>query len=832
MPVLTQSFSGSPGGMNTALPQQEIDDTEARYIQDALLDFPGLIRRRGPVRSVLNMAVLPRKASGFFATMDPRGDDKYAALTGDAANGYFTAYSADRLSTVDLTWPHALPTDPDTSGATAYRVVSARPALRGGTWVGASSTYSADLPNSGLALWKGGNLADYSTGTISVSRGSAAVTGSGTSWASTVVPGMFLFANTDAPDNFTDTYIGTVLSVNSNTSITLEAPSPYPITAKAYAARSLRGFMPRVAKGRITADINSTTVAGGATKFVSQGLGSGGWNLYRASDFAWIGRVASVQSEIALTLTANAAVAAADQAYIAIRGDWSAADKSVDITGSTNKVGWLTAIYAERQWYANNGAQFDKTYRLWFSETGDPEATDLSTDGDWIPISSTSDVPEPIRGLAPTYNALLVFKENETYAVFGNSPSNFSAKKLEDDGTLSAMSVQTWGAGAVWAGRDGIYFFDGISVQNLIGDKLGDVWKNSVRDIDPTRFRMWSMISRGHYFLHIERIAPTIGLVKGSTPSTPTHWVVVINLETKAVKLHTNVKMRGAAVLPQDRGAGVWYVVNSDLVTPSSLAATASASGGTLATNTYWYKVTALNSVGETIGSNEVSAAVTGPTGSVSLTWAAVPGASSYRVYRGTSSGAQNVYYTVASNSFLDTGAASTAGTVPVTDTSAKGVVCEANALFDDEGVDAFGADGGAPGPDFYYESKKFNAGDDVRLKRFKQIAVHYLAQGGALKVDTVLGLNNLGTTLVSDFPATVMTWTQLAQSAANWTAVKNQFSTWNSLVEGVFRPRRVRFLKKDNHLSFRLWQENGQMSRVRVGPFHIAYKLMRPGRV
>lgn len=832
MPVLTQSFSGSPGGMNTALPQQEIDDTEARYIQDALLDFPGLIRRRGPVRGVSNMAVLPRKATGFLATMDPRGDDKYAALTGDAVNGYFTAYADDRASTVDLTWPHPLPTDPAGSASTAYRLVSAKPALKGGSWVGVSSTYSADLPNSGLALWKGGNKADYSTGTISVSRGSAAVAGVGTTWGGNVVPGMFLFASTDAPDNFTDTLIGVVLSVNSNTSITLETASPYPITGKAYAFRSLRGFTPKVAKGRITADTNSAIVSGGATKFVSQGLGSGGWNLYRASDFAWIGRVTSVQSEISLTLTANAAVAVADQQYIAIRGDWATADKSVDITGSVNKVGWLSAIYAERQWFANNGAQFDKTYRLWFSETGDPEAVDLSTDGDWIPVSSTSDVPEPIRGLAPTYNALLVFKENETYAVFGNSPSNFSAKKLEDDGTLSAMSVQTWGAGAVWAGRDGIYFFDGISVQNLTSEKLGDVWKNSVRSINPTRYRMWSMVSRGHYFLHIENIAPTIGLVKGSTPSTPTHWVVVINLETKALKLHTNIKMRGAAVLPQDQGAGVWYVVNSDLNTPSGLAATPSASGGTLATNTYWYKVTALNSVGETVGSNEVSAAVTGPTGSVALTWTTVPGASSYRVYRGTSSGAQNVYYTATTNSFTDTGAANTGGSVPSSDTSAKGVVCEANALFDEEGIDAFGADGGVSGPDFFYESKKFNAGDDVRLKRFRQIAIHYLAQGGSLKVDTVLGLNNLGSTLVSDLPATVMTWTQLKTSVPTWTAVKNQFPTWSDIVDSVFTVRKVRFLKKSHHMSFRLWQSNSQMARVKTGPFHIAYKMMRPGRV
>lgn len=724
MPVLTQSFSGSPGGMNLALPQQEIDDTEARYIQDALLDYPGLIRRRGPIRAVSNMAALPRKASGLVVTMNPRGQDRYAALTGDNANGYFTVFSDDRTTTLDLTWPHPLPTNPDAGTSTAYRLVDAKPALKGGTWVGVASDYGSLLPNHGLALWRGANKADYSDGTITVSRGSATVTGTGTSFLTNVVPGMFLFANTDDP--YTDTFVGTVLSVNSNTELLLESPSPYVITAKAYTLRSLRGFMPRVSKGRITCDTNSTTVSGGATKFVSQGLGSGSWNLYRASDMTWIGKVSSVQSEMSLTLAANAAIAMADQQYIAIRGDWAAADKSVDITGSVNKTGWLTAIYAERQWFANNGAAFEKTYRLWFSDTLDPEAVDLSTDGDWIPISSTSDIPEPVRALVPTYNALLVMKESETFAVFGNSPASFSVKKIEDDGTLSTMSVQPYGAGAIWAGREGIYFFNGIEVQNLTQNKLGDVWKNSIRNFDPQRYRMWSMVARNHYFLFIEKLAPTVGIVKGTVSSTPTHWVVSINLDTRAITMHTNIGIRGAVKLPEERTESVWYLVN----------------------------------------------------------------------------------------------------------TASQGRVCAAEALFDEEGVDTFTTDLGVTGPDFFYESKKFNAGDDVRLKRFRQIAVHYLAQGGGLKVDTVLGLNNIGSTLSTTFPATVYTWDTLKTSVSTWTGVKNQFATWNALIQGVFAPKRVRFLKKAHHFSFRLWQENNTMQRVRIGPFHIAYKLMRGGRV
>lgn len=102
------------------------------------------------------------------------------------------------------------------------------------------------------------------------------------------------------------------------------------------------------------------------------------------------------------------------------------------------------------------------------------------------------------------------------------------------------------------------------------------------------------------------------------------------------------------------------------LLSPTGVSATPSASGGTLATGTYYYKIAAIDALGgETLlaSSGEITAAVTGPTGSVALSWSAAQGAASYRVYRGTSSGGQNTYYSVSTNSYVDTGSAGTAGT-------------------------------------------------------------------------------------------------------------------------------------------------------------------------
>lgn len=123
----------------------------------------------------------------------------------------------------------------------------------------------------------------------------------------------------------------------------------------------------------------------------------------------------------------------------------------------------------------------------------------------------------------------------------------------------------------------------------------------------------------------------------------------------------------------------------TQLSAPGTVTPTGSTTGGTLAAATYYYKVTALNAVGETTGSTEASVTTTGSTSSVALAWAAVTGATSYRIYRGTAAGSENVYYTSATNAFTDTGATGTAGTVPVSNTtqvSAPGTITAIGSSF------------------------------------------------------------------------------------------------------------------------------------------------------
>lgn len=106
---------------------------------------------------------------------------------------------------------------------------------------------------------------------------------------------------------------------------------------------------------------------------------------------------------------------------------------------------------------------------------------------------------------------------------------------------------------------------------------------------------------------------------------------------------------------------------------PTGVVATPSAAGGTLAAGTRYYKVTALDAVGETLASAEVSAVVPGGgTGSVTVTWNPVFGVRQYRVYYGTAAGVEGNYLVAAGapTTLTDTGTAGTAGTPPVGNTT------------------------------------------------------------------------------------------------------------------------------------------------------------------
>lgn len=115
---------------------------------------------------------------------------------------------------------------------------------------------------------------------------------------------------------------------------------------------------------------------------------------------------------------------------------------------------------------------------------------------------------------------------------------------------------------------------------------------------------------------------------------------------------------------------------------------TPSTSGGTLATGTYYYAVTALDRSGnETTRSIQTPGVpVTGPSGSVVLKWKPIAGAYTYKIYRTTTSGtygATSYLATIGTASsstsnvtvdYVDTGTATSSGQPPASNTTNAGI--------------------------------------------------------------------------------------------------------------------------------------------------------------
>lgn len=113
--------------------------------------------------------------------------------------------------------------------------------------------------------------------------------------------------------------------------------------------------------------------------------------------------------------------------------------------------------------------------------------------------------------------------------------------------------------------------------------------------------------------------------------------------------------------------------VGGNVVAPVMGAITTSPTGGFLAASTaYYYKVTALNPVGESTPSTEVTVTTgAGSTNSNTLNWAKSTGATGYKIYRGTASNAELYLATVGDvATYVDNTNTTPSGAMPAVNTA------------------------------------------------------------------------------------------------------------------------------------------------------------------
>lgn len=106
------------------------------------------------------------------------------------------------------------------------------------------------------------------------------------------------------------------------------------------------------------------------------------------------------------------------------------------------------------------------------------------------------------------------------------------------------------------------------------------------------------------------------------------------------------------------------------LATPVISSVTTATTGGTLPAATDAYRVSAINALGETLPSAEVTVVTTGTTSVNTVNWGAVAGATGYRVY-GRTAGGELFIAATTTTTFTDTGAVAPAGALPAANTTA-----------------------------------------------------------------------------------------------------------------------------------------------------------------
>ena len=505
---LSLATLNADGGMGRDVPSFDLPDNMAYTIFDFLMDEPGFLRMRGPLATVGTGH--SGRYIGMARVQDPNGTEQVIKLVQTTTPA--GAIRGVQNASLNYAWPY-------TPSISPYELFDAKDALNGGTLIGTAPSY--DNPSTqAIALWRGAGKdavgATTLASTINVGDGTVSLSSGGSSFA----PGHFIF-------NVSGQLVGVVKSVSGNT-LTLDAPALVS-GSTSVTAQPFRGVGQRVATGRITTSSTSATVNGGLTKFLSQGLNTGTWDLYTPG-LKFIGTVSAVASDTQLTLAANAAVSLTNSDYIAIRRDSSYA-----LTAGV--VGWQNCQYASHQFYASGNV-------LRFSSDLDPEAVDRTQNGDFLTFSA-----DPIRGLVASQDSLTVLTEKEAYALVGavgTTPDRWRGERILDDGTLCGMSAKPYKTGVIWAGRTGIWYYDGADPVNIAA-KLGDDYRRFVNGAT----RAYGMIVRDHYLCYIEGgVAGVFAKIKNQTQTDYTRLTICINLTSGAISLLTNVNIRGAVTPP------------------------------------------------------------------------------------------------------------------------------------------------------------------------------------------------------------------------------------------------------------------------------------------
>lgn len=742
MPLLqTTTAEGALKGMILARAPHELGEQEAAYLQDAIVNQPGFVNRRGAITgtTAITAANLDSARPVSVATVtDPSGVQKigffYIKDTGAAYELWVSVYTPALvfiqkhfMCFLGGTYPGRkwfIQTTPSIDGSI---VVSCRQSYGRDTlaafshtlkWYGGCPTTS--IPNA------------YPLANITATEGSTAVTGGAAEIAKISFPGTVLAS------------IGVVASVFSATQVNLVYPST--ITAAGndtYFAGELLGVMR--GRGKISCSAGVLTgITGYGTRFTSAldvgGTGSG-FLIIDADSMKVLATRDIVgtpyQSD---TLTATPSTVPRSAALLSYyltssnavgeywfhrfsppSGGGLAQNSPASAKGSfwCSYKGYMVSLNAvvnnQSGLYSGDLATNSRAY---IHGPRFPEIMDHSAaDGDWFEVPS-SKVGDPngicvVSGL----DSVVLCKAQESYALTGNSPDDFTIGKIADDGALGFESGASWRGAPIWLGKTGIWMFDGVAAKNIVADTLGNRWIELVASFDKDSTTQDStnyflnqarcFVYKDYLFVNVTNTGSQHSIYTDGVARTSNTLQLMIYLPTMAVSYLTNFNFQCHFVI--------------------------------------------------------------GTTGYVVLPQSA---STTHHIFP-------------LDNLFVQGGA--------ISDT-----ILTANSY--DSGTLSTSV-----GPWFHMESRKFDGGDGLWKKTWKQLAIEFNeTDTKRMYLETVAGLNTTGLRAALPYTGT-----------------------------GLWKAARVKFRTRDQYMSFRLYEDiSNRPSTLKLGAWQWGYKFARRGAV
>lgn len=641
MPLLqTTTAEGALKGMVTARAPHELTDQEVAYLQDAIINQPGFVNRRGAITGTTAITAAnldSQRPAAVCMIYDPAGVPKIGVFYLKDTGAIYELWVSVYTTSFTFIQKHNL------CGGITYTTypvrnmkVQAVPAIDGSVLISIRQSYgrSRDLAaspvpaNARIIRWYGGCPTTTipsgagPTATLAGTEGSTTITGAAAEIAKISFPGVMIIG------------VGVVSTVTSTTAVELMYPSSQAL-AGAFTYIVGENLPVARARGRVSCAAGVLTgVTGYGTKFTESKdkaaiTPSSGFDFFDATTMKLLASLnvnapAPAASDTVSGVPTSVTRSASLKNYLLYASAFvadtpfnrfaqantvlSSTPRSVKGSFWTTYKGYMVSFNGMVE--VGSGGDVATTARGYIHGPRFPEIMDHSVaDGDWFEVQATKQGDPDGIAVQGGNNAVILCKNQETFALTGNNPDDFSLNKIADDGALTFESVASWKGAPIWLGKTGIWMFDGVNAaENIVENTLGPRWKELVAAFDNGTAAADSdnyllnqarcFVYKDYLFVNVANTGSQHTVYTDGVARTSNTMQLMIYMPTRAVSFLTNFNFQcflqignaGYVILPQlGSTTHHWYPLDNlftqGLATSDTILTANSYNSGTLSTS-------------------------------------------------------------------------------------------------------------------------------------------------------------------------------------------------------------------------------------------------------